>query len=122
MDETTLLPETGLERETVSMTKGCYIGQEIIARVDTYGSLSRKLMRLICEGSTVPQPHDPILKEGTTIGEITSACFSPTLQRPIALGYVKRPHYEADTPVDVARAGGLIRGRTARIRGDGTAS
>ena len=103
MDETTLLPETGLERQLASFTKGCYVGQEIVARLDTYGSLSRKLMGLVCEGTVVPQRGDEIRKDDQPVGQITSACLSPSLQRPSALGYVNRPHYEGDTTVTVLR-------------------
>jgi len=113
MDEESLLPETGLEAHAVSDTKGCYVGQEVIARLQTYGSVSRKLMGLVCEGQVVPQANDPITsarggsafggKDGERLGTITSACFSPTLGKPIAMGYVKRPFYEVGTRVTVMR-------------------
>lgn len=105
IDDNALLPETGLEERLVSYTKGCYVGQEIIARVQTYGTVSRKLMGLVCEGREVPEPNDPITKDGQALGHITSACFSPSLKRPIALGYVKRPFYEVGTEVAVSREG-----------------
>ena len=101
MDEHTLLPETGLEQQLASFTKGCYVGQEIVARMDTYGSASRKLMRVTCEGTEVPAAGDAIHLNGEEIGRITSAVFSPSLNRPVALGYVKRPHYQTGTPVTV---------------------
>ena len=101
MDETTLLPETGLEQRLASFTKGCYVGQEIVARVDTYGSLSSKLMPLVCEGATVPERGDEIRKDGQPVGQITSACFSPSRNRSVALGYVKRPFYQEDTAVQI---------------------
>ena len=101
MDESNLLPETGLERTHASDTKGCYVGQEVIARLRTYGSASRKLMGLLVDGRDIPCAGDPIEKGGETLGAITSACWSPALQRPIALGYVKRPHYEAGAAVTV---------------------
>lgn len=103
MDESNLLPETGLQARAVSETKGCYVGQEVIARMTTYGSASRKLMGLVCEGPRMPEPGDAIMREAAEVGAVTSACFSPALKQPIALGYVKRPHYEADTPVTVQR-------------------
>jgi folate-binding protein YgfZ len=114
MDDTNLLPETGLEERVVSYTKGCYVGQEVIARLQTYGSVSRKLMGLVCEGTLVPQPKDLIMKDGEESGIITSACLSPTLQRPIAMGYVKRPFYEVGTAVTVARADNVIAARLVK--------
>ena len=122
MDESNLLPETGLEARAVSHTKGCYVGQEVIARLLTRGSASRKLMGLVCEGNDAPGVNDPIFsaksgsppatksegrvsapggKDSEDVGEITSACFSPMLNRPIAMGYVKRPYYAAGTAVTV---------------------
>ena len=80
MDESNLLSETGLEPRAVSDTKGCYVGQEVIARLNTYGSTSRKLMGLVCEGRDVPGANDPIEKNGEAVGTITSACWSPTLE------------------------------------------
>jgi folate-binding protein YgfZ len=108
MDETNVLSETGLEEQAVSDTKGCYVGQEVIARLQTYGSVSRKLMGLACEGLRVPQPKDPITKGGDALGTVTSACCSPALNRPIALGYVKRPFYEAGTLVTILHEGQTI--------------
>ncbi len=101
MDDTNLLPETGLEELAVSDTKGCYVGQEVIARLQTYGSVSRKLMGLVCEGTEVPRAQDVITKDGEPVGHLTSACWSPTLKQPIALGYVKRPCYEVGVEVTV---------------------
>jgi folate-binding protein YgfZ len=108
MDETNLLPETGLEEVAVSDTKGCYVGQEVIARLRTYGSVSRKLMGLTLEGPSVPQAQDPIMKDGQPLGNITSACCSPTLKRPIAMGYVKRPFYQVGATVQIAHESHMI--------------
>ena len=104
MNEECLLPETGLERTAVSDTKGCYVGQEVIARLQTYGSVSRKLMGMVCEGPTVPAPGDAIHKDGQPLGEVTSACASPALKQPIALGYVKRPQYQVGATVEIRHA------------------
>lgn len=108
MDESNLLPETGLERTHASDTKGCYVGQEVIARLKTYGSASRKLMGLVCAGREVPSANDPIEKNGEALGAITSACWSPALERPIALGYVKRPHYDAGAAVTIRHGGAAM--------------
>lgn len=104
MDESTLLPETGLEAVAASETKGCYVGQEIIARLRTYGSLSKRLMGLLVEGRTVPEPGDVILYQGAPAGTLTSAAWSPALGRPIGMGYVRREAYEAGTPVEIVSA------------------
>ena len=103
MDEDNLLPETGLEAVAVSDSKGCYVGQEIVARMQTYGSASKKLMGLIVSADEVPQAGDPIDQHGEEAGRVTSGCFSWTLNRPIAMGYVKRGTYEPGTAVDILR-------------------
>ena len=101
MDQTTLLPETGLEDILASETKGCYVGQEIIARMRTYGSASKKLMGLACVGTSVPAPGEAIMRDSTEVGRVTSACWSPALRQPLALGYVKRGAYEPGTAVEI---------------------
>ena len=105
MDESFLLPEAGLTERLTSSTKGCYVGQEILARLQTYGSLSRKLVGVVCHGQTTPARLTPLTKGGQTVGEITSACRSPALAKPIALAYVKRPFYEVGTQVVLALGG-----------------
>jgi len=113
MDESNLLPETGLERTAVSDTKGCYLGQEIVARLATYGSASRKLMGVVFEGADQAQAGDEIRCRGEDVGRITSAGYSPALGRAVALGYLKRGAYEAGTAVDVLRGAARLRAAVA---------
>ena len=113
MDDTTLLPETGLEAVAVSDTKGCYVGQEIVARMQTYGSPSKKLMALLIEGGEVAEAQDRIVRNGEEVGWVTSACRSPALQRPIAMGYVKRGAYEPGTAVDILRGKARLKATVA---------
>ena len=58
-----ILPETGLEHSSVSYNKGCYIGQEVIARIKTYGAPNFALMGLIIEGDTLPLADSEIKLE-----------------------------------------------------------
>ncbi len=92
MDGTNLPPEAGLEERGISYSKGCYIGQEVIARIRTYGQVSKTLrgLRLADGLKSLPRKGDKLLKEGRDIGFITSALASPTWQANIALGYVRR--------------------------------
>jgi len=88
-DFETLLPETGLERLAVSYSKGCYLGQETVARIKTYGMVQKALAGLIFPVGTIPPAvqseglidHKPAVK-------ITSVVNSPTLDRPIAFAYL----------------------------------
>lgn len=82
----TLLPETGLERLAVSYSKGCYLGQETIARIKTYGMLQRALSGLVFDDERfLPSEQASISHEGRVVGTITSCTFSPTLQKSIAM-------------------------------------
>jgi folate-binding protein YgfZ len=88
-DFDTLLPETGLERDTVSYTKGCYLGQETIARVKTYGTVQKALVGLRFEpGVPLPKAPGDCLIAGKKVGELTRSIESPTLQQPIGMAYL----------------------------------
>ncbi len=104
MDESHLLPETGLQTVLASDTKGCYVGQEIVARMQTYGSANKRLMGLLIEGDMVPEAGDAIASAGgEELGRVTSGCRSRALKRPIAMGYLKRGAYEPGTVVWIKR-------------------
>jgi folate-binding protein YgfZ len=89
MDETNVVSETNLD-DAVSFTKGCYIGQEIIARIKYRGHVAKKLTG-IKFASQVPVERGAALlsKEGKEVGRLTSVAFSSALNRTVALGYVK---------------------------------
>lgn len=107
VDDACLLPETGLETDTVSWTKGCYVGQEIVARMDSQGSPSRRLMRLLARGAR--PPAGAILShDGVEAGRITSSQPVPSLGDPVALGYVKRPWYAEGTRLQADTGQGSI--------------
>lgn len=112
MDEDTIPLEAGIESTAISFTKGCYVGQEVIIRVlhRGHGRVARKLVGLTFEaGDPVLEPGTPLQADEKEIGAVTSSTFSPSLGRPIALGYVKRDFMEPGTRV---AAGG---GRTALV-------
>ena len=102
MDEKNILPETGLEHSSVSYNKGCYIGQEVIARIKTYGAPSVALMGLVFDGDSLP-PHDGVIKLGNKkIGVTKSTAFSPSLEKIIALAYIQKEHRSPDVEMEVA--------------------
>ncbi len=105
--------EAGL-RNAVSFTKGCYVGQEVVARLNTYGKVSRALVVLEFEpGVPVPAPGAAILHAGETIGAVTSAIRPPGHASPIALGYVKTRELAAGVTVLSVDDGGNV--RSARL-------
>jgi folate-binding protein YgfZ len=92
MDETNLPQETGIEGRAVSFTKGCYIGQEVINRVRTFGQVSRALrgLRLPDALPALPARGDKLFHEGKEVGHLTSAAKSTRLNANLALGYVRK--------------------------------
>jgi folate-binding protein YgfZ len=88
IDETTTMPELG--QRGISYDKGCYIGQEVVARIKYIGHVNRRFVGFVCEGSAVPAARSAIQMNGKDAGYVTSAVYSPTLLRPIALGFVNR--------------------------------
>jgi folate-binding protein YgfZ len=92
MDETNLPPEAGLEARAISYTKGCYVGQEVVARIQSRGQVSKALrgLRLADELPALPVKGDKLMKDGREAGYITSATCSPAFSANLALGYVRR--------------------------------
>jgi folate-binding protein YgfZ len=106
MDNKTLPPEAGLETRAISYTKGCYIGQEIIARIRTYGRVNRTLAGYRLDADLAPgtQLTDD---SGKTVGTLTSVIESPRFG-PIALGLAKRG---SETPGQVLTAREPVQGQ-----------
>jgi folate-binding protein YgfZ len=88
MDETNLPPEAGIESRAISYSKGCYIGQEVIARIRTYGQVAKTLrsLRLPADLTPLPVKGDPLLADGKEVGHLTSVIPGH------ALGYVRKEH------------------------------
>lgn len=92
MDETTIVPEIDPDG-LISYNKGCYIGQEIIARIHFRGHVAKKLSGLVL--SVAPASAGALIgaeiksPDGKNAGKITSATFSPKLQKTIALAFVR---------------------------------
>ena len=109
MNEDTIPLEAGIEDRAISLTKGCYVGQEVIIRVlhRGHGRVARRLVGIAFEqGSSAPSPGDRIATSDRDIGVVTSTVQSLGFGRPIALGYVHRDFVEPGTLVVVdSRAG-----------------
>jgi len=110
MDEDTIPLEAGIEERAISLTKGCYVGQEIIIRVlhRGHGRVARRLVGLTLSDDGVPAHGDRIRSGEREIGRVTSAVYSPALQRAIALGYVQRDFQEAGTSVTVGSTAAVV--------------
>lgn len=98
--------EAGLDAGWISYTKGCYLGQETIARIHHMGHVNRCLRGLLFEKGDAPAAGDTVRAGDKAIGVVTSAVDSLGLGRPIALAYVRRENGMSGTPVTVSAGGG----------------
>lgn len=101
--------ETGAE-EAVSYTKGCYLGQEVVARIHYRGGVQKALRGLVFEPGPAPQPGAPLLFEGREVGTVTTVVESIALGRPVGLAIVHRRGAEPGTRLDLPDGG------TAEVR------
>ena len=107
MTEATIPIEANLQ-DAISYTKGCYIGQEVIARIDARGHVNRQLVGLLLGDAGLPKAGARIFSPQREIGWITSATQSPAMQQTIALGYVRREALEPGTALQVRTDAGDI--------------
>jgi folate-binding protein YgfZ len=87
--------EIDRDRVAISFTKGCYLGQETIARIDALGHVNQKIAGVRFFSADLPPVGAELSKGGVKVGKITSAAFSPRLNTPLALALVRR---EANSP------------------------
>ncbi len=111
MDGQTIPLEAGLLERAISLTKGCYVGQEVIVRVLHRGGgrVAKRLVKLTFDPTVEGRHRRPgtVLRiDGDDVGRITSAAWSPRLGRVVALGYVARESAEPGRRVVASAAGG----------------
>ncbi len=97
LDDRTIPEESGVVEATVSFTKGCFTGQELVARIDARGgNVPRRLRGVVLAGGvgavvTTFTPGAVVTVDGADVGRLTSTAYSPELG-PVALAYIKRGH------------------------------
>lgn len=94
MDESVNPMEAGI-LNAIDFDKGCYVGQEVIAKIESLGHVNRHLVGIRIEGDTPPALGAPLFESGKKVGHVTSSTLSPSLGRVVALGYV---HRKSSTP------------------------
>jgi len=99
-DESTIPIEAGLW-DALSFEKGCYVGQEVIARIKWRGRVNWHLAGLVIESEDLPSKDDPIFVGDRKIGRLTSPVYSYTIKKPVSLAYVRREYIEHGTEVSV---------------------
>ena len=101
MDSKNILPETGLEHSCVSYNKGCYIGQEVIARIKTYGAPNLALMGLAFDGPISPPMNGTVFLKDKKIGVVKSSIRSTFLGKVIAMAYIHKDYRSPDVEMEV---------------------
>lgn len=112
LGERTIPAEAGLVEASVSFTKGCYTGQELVARIDSRGSnVARRLRGVLSDAEGIPRGAEMVVGD-KVVGSLTSVGWSGVLGSTVALGYVRRgtdPGDEVDIRWDGGSAQGTIR-------------
>ena len=103
LNERIVPPEANLAEIAFSLSKGCYPGQEVVARMDTYGSVKRRMVGLIIdtEDQQLPEAGTKIFSGTREVGWVTSSTFSPQLKKPIAFGFPLRDFTQPHTKLEI---------------------
>jgi folate-binding protein YgfZ len=100
IDENTIVLEAGF-KDALNFTKGCYLGQEVVARATHIGRVNKQLVRLEIETKDLVTPRSKLMSDGREAGFITSAAFSPGLGKVTSLGYANREFAKEGTKLNV---------------------
>ena len=97
--------QAGLEEKAIDFEKGCYIGQEVIAKIKYLGQVNRGLVGLKVSGETTPEAGAAVYFDEKKIGSITRSAYCPTVNAVLAFSYLPRTQMEPGTEVRVACRG-----------------
>jgi glycine cleavage system T protein len=115
MDETLVVSETNLD-DAVSFTKGCYVGQEIIARIKYRGHVAKKIVGVIFADKIDLAPGTVVrASDDKDIGRVTSITYSPRLKSTVALALLKYQHLAAGTLINVLVDEAKLEGHVAEL-------
>ncbi len=98
--------EVGRDAQAINFVKGCYLGQETVARLDALGHVNKILKGLKVEGDEIPPPGASLTFEGKSVGTVTSSAWSPGWNAPVALAYVRVAQAEPGTRLTLTFDGG----------------
>lgn len=95
LTDSNLPQEADRDDVAISFTKGCYLGQETVARLDALGQVQKKLVRWQVAGA-VPAPDTTVNHDGKTVGRLTSVTpADENDENAIAIGFARRSHFDA---------------------------
>ena len=120
---TNLPVESGIIEQRVNFTKGCYLGQEVVARMYSRGACNKKIVALRIEDQRITPEHTEILQPTTgsqvfeagketqtPVGVVTSSTISPMLGAiPICFAMIKSSHFEPGTSLSVSAEGAIVK-------------
>jgi tRNA-modifying protein YgfZ len=101
-NDTNLPQEVGRDAVAISFTKGCYLGQETVARLDALGHVNQKIAGVQFGRADVPATGTELIRNGKSVGHVTSATFSPRRRAPLALGMLRREALAPGTELESA--------------------
>ncbi len=105
--EDSLPQEIGRDARAISFVKGCYLGQETVARLDALGHVNQVLRGLLfTENAPMLAPGTELEADGKRAGVVTSAAFSPLRNAPVALALVRTSHADLGTRLAATLEGG----------------
>lgn len=106
LDERTIPQETGgLAEAAISFTKGCFLGQELVARIDSRGRVNRTLRGLEVRTNLLPPEGAGVWRDGKAVGRITSVAESLEVRAPVGLSLLRRGVEPGDS-VEIRWEGG----------------
>ena len=103
--EKNLPQEIGRDARAINFVKGCYLGQETVARLDALGHVNQILRGLVFEPGSACPPAGAALEDGDKrVGVVTSLAFSPARNAPVALALIRTSHSAPGTKVQVKQS------------------
>lgn len=100
VDQDVIVLEAGF-KDAISFTKGCYMGQEVVARATHIGRVNKQLVKLEIDSINPPTARSKLKSDGVEAGFITSAAFSPGQRKVVSLAYANRDFAKEGTKLDV---------------------
>ena len=113
IDETTTLPELG--EKGIRYDKGCYIGQEVVARIKYLGHVNRRFMGFISDADKLPERGSVVEAGGKNVGYITTSVVSPHMEKAIALGFVNRVAAVPGTSVELVSGANRMNSKVSEL-------
>ena len=114
IDDGTIPQEAGLVEAAVDFAKGCFLGQELVARIDSRGHVNRHLRGLVIATNVLPPVGAEVFWQDRRVGELSSVAESLELRAPVALALLRR-EAEPASEVEIRWEGGGVAARVATL-------